>query len=130
MSRWKLVLASRAGPGIALGVVLGILTFISPSDSAYLIGSGLGNMIDPFVMITTVLAMLTPGRWFMPLAIMVGGVTIALVLRGTSPFVETTIAVRIMGGVSASILGCIFAAVAHGVAVGFARLRTAPPVAE
>ena len=129
MSRWKLLLASRASPGIALGVVLGIFTLISPKDSAYTIGSGLGNMIDPLVMITTVLAILMPGRWFMPLAIMAGGVTIALVLRGTSPFVETTISMRFMGGISACILGCIFAAVAHGVAVGFARLRTAPPVA-
>lgn len=130
MARLKALVTSKSGPGLIFAIILAVLIPISAGDSAFIIGSGLSNMTDPFILITAVIAMFLPGKWYTPVAVMSVGVTLALLMRGNSVYVPTTTTMRVASGVSAVIIGCIIAAVAHGFFVAVVRLRSADAVVE
>jgi hypothetical protein len=120
---FKAIVTSKSGPGLIFAIILAALIPISSSDSALIIGMGLGTMIDPFILITAAIAIFTPGKWYTPIAVMIGGVTLAFVLGGNSAYVPTKPTVRIASGASAVVMGCIVVAVTHGISVAVMRLR-------
>lgn len=51
----KSILSSKAGPGLLFAILIAVLIPFAKSETAYIVGAGLGNMTDPLILVTTVL---------------------------------------------------------------------------